>query len=702
MADRHIDIWLATALLIATASCTTGGNDSGLVERGYALPSPRQVAADQVEALDQLLSSRLEGELNARTADATLRAGLASAGESFSLEARYAELLPTLYESRDDQSAFVDAEGGLTQRGQLLREALADSWVHALRPADYGIPEIDRLLESTAGLGEVVDGFGTAALQPEERSWLVAYLSQRPDLLELGPEAVVEHLLQGLLQEPAGEETSSAGFPTRYRDFLSAASARQQNAVELEIRLAAGFLRYAYDMRYFNPRWFPAEVREDEAALEAAVTQALTDAFDSALGEEGIAAVLERLPPHHQQYGRLLEAHRRYRQIVAEGGWPTDLRDRELRLGRDYDMVPRLRRRLHIEGYFDGDLESREFDRAVRDALQVYQRTHQFRDNGRLSEAVVDSLNTPALYRAQQIAVALQRWRESRIGNDEYYVFVNIPDFHVEVWRMGNRDLRHRIIVGSTQRLRRESDGQLVFPRATPELSRPMRYVVFNPYWNVPPNIMINEYDPNLRENPLWYEENGYEVLYNEYGQRWVRQLPGPENALGEVKFLFPNDYDVYLHDTPMRHLFERTQRTFSHGCMRVENPMLLAEYILGNDRGWDRERIDEERASGEETWVSLRHPIPVHVEFYVVRVDDDGHANFLSDLYLRDQPRMEAVIREETGNAVASATAHIANGLETAVLTAQIFDAERAATAVADDARQSASDAAVETAAVQ
>jgi murein L,D-transpeptidase YcbB/YkuD len=343
----------------------------------------------------------------------------------------------------------------------------------------------------------------------------------------------------------------------------------------------------------------------------------------------------------------------------------------DIRAGREYEIIPALRRRLAAEGYFDGDLESIEYDRPIRDAVERYQVTHQYRDNGRLTEPMVDSLNTPAADRVGQIAVSLQRWRESMVGNDAYYLFVNVPDYHTEVWREGRREMRFRTIVGSTQHFTRRETGEVVYRRATPFLDRTMRYIVFNPYWNVPQSIMLNEYDPNLEENPLWYEKNGYEVMYNENGTRWVRMLPGPGNALGEVKFLFPNEHAVYMHDTPNRALFERTNRAFSHGCMRIEDPMALAEYLLGQDRGWDRDRVDRAREDGTEQWVTLRSPVAVHVEYYVVRVDDDGNANFLSDLYRRDQPLLAARAAQVTSALVDDALHSVRVGVENALVRA-------------------------------
>ena len=261
----------------------------------------------------------------------------------------------------------------------------------------------------------------------------------------------------------------------------------------------------------------------------------------------------------------------------------------------------------------------------------------------------MDSLNVPAIERWHQIRLALQRWRESRVGADKHYVHVNIPDFHAEVWEHGERKLRFKVVTGATRKKRNKKSKELEYIHATPRFSATLQYIVFNPYWNVPPSIRKKELQPKLEENPDYYEEKGYEVIVDDNGYEFVRQKPGPKNALGRVKFLFPNPYSVYLHDTPDKHLFDHPFRAYSHGCVRVQDPMKFAHYLLDLDgRLSDEERrkkkLEEYYAKDTETWFRLRQSLPIHLEYFVVRVDDDGHANFLADLYRLDSPREEEI----------------------------------------------------------
>jgi murein L,D-transpeptidase YcbB/YkuD len=317
-----------------------------------------------------------------------------------------------------------------------------------------------------------------------------------------------------------------------------------------------------------------------------------------------------------------------------------------LKRGSSSEHIPTVKERLRIEGYFDGD-DSKTFTNELRRALLTYQRTHQLWENGWLTPQTMRSLNDTATERWNQIRLTLERWRESRVGPDTHYVHVNIPDFHASVWRDGERDMYFKIVVGSTSK-ERTDDGELIYKHATPRFSDRLDYIVFNPYWNVPESIREKELEPKFEEKPEHFEEKHYEYFTDRNGHRFLRQKPGPHNALGKVKFLFPNRYNVYMHDTPDKHLFKHPFRAYSHGCVRIQDPMKFAHYLLDLDGRWKdekrQEKLDEWYAKEGETWVNLRHELPVHIEYFVVRVDDNGHANFLADLYRLDRPRMKKI----------------------------------------------------------
>lgn len=247
----------------------------------------------------------------------------------------------------------------------------------------------------------------------------------------------------------------------------------------------------------------------------------------------------------------------------------------------------------------------------------------------------------PAEKRRDQIRVTLQRWRESRLGNDQDFIHVNIPDFHAEVWRKGELGMRFRVVTGANRQKWNAQKKVNEFINATPLMSGRMDFVVFNPYWNIPNAIRRDEIEPKAAADPEYLLTQGIETVVDETGREYMRQLPGPKNALGTVKFLFPNDRDIYLHDTPDKGFFKWPTRAFSHGCVRVQDPNELAKELLSSEGKWDDTEVSAWYARPTETWIKLDQPMSVHIEYYVARVDELGRTNFLADVYLLDQPRL-------------------------------------------------------------
>jgi len=286
------------------------------------------------------------------------------------------------------------------------------------------------------------------------------------------------------------------------------------------------------------------------------------------------------------------------------------------------------------------------FDEPLSEAVEAYMVGHQLDPKRGLYKELFSSLNVSAEQRLKQIDLTLQRWRESRIGDDPDYVFVNIPDFHAEVWRDGKRAMRFRIVVGNTTRECDPETKSWKYANATPLQSARMTYVTLNPFWNVPPRILEEELLPEQLEKEDYFEKLGIERVTIR-GEEVVRQKPGEDNALGLVKFMFPNPHSTYMHDTNKKAFFSYPVRAFSHGCMRVQDPMNLLEHVLTEDGQYDAAKIDkifEDNKRSEEkkeTTLTLKTPIPVHVEYYVVRVNDEGHAEFLSDIYKYDRDRI-------------------------------------------------------------
>jgi len=410
----------------------------------------------------------------------------------------------------------------------------------------------------------------------------------------------------------------------------------------------------------------PLVLRDAEAYVRARLQADLRGVGDLA----SLEGLLAELPPAHPQYGRLLDALQRYRAFAAAGGFTRVRRNRKLRPGRSHKQVVALKRRLSEEGFYAAGEEplTERYDDALSEAVRRYQETHQMEVSGRPHRMFWSSLAVTAERRVQAIEITLQRWRESAVGAAPYYVLVNVPGFHVEVWRDGEQLLRHRIVAGKAGKKRcDEATKTRVLAHATPMQSALMEFLVFAPHWNVTRRIKETELDPERGKDPLYYQRHGYEVMRAGSAREWVRELPGPANSLGFVKFIFPNSYATFLHDTPLKKLFDRPVRAYSHGCMRVQDPWGLAKLLLEQDgqwderryrrlltrwksmnftglrKSWDPERYEslKEAASGLERTVHLRSPVPIHVEYFTVRVDEHGRVHFLSDIYRYDEQRL-------------------------------------------------------------
>jgi murein L,D-transpeptidase YcbB/YkuD len=247
--------------------------------------------------------------------------------------------------------------------------------------------------------------------------------------------------------------------------------------------------------------------------------------------------------------------------------------------------------------------------------------------------------------RVNQLRFSLERWRWLPDNFTEPPIMVNIPEFLLRAMKpTGTSDLSMRVVVGRAMRTE------------TPVLEEDMKYVVFWPYWNVPPSILRSEFIPKIAKDPGYLQKNQYEVAsYSgqvvtngvvsqdvlaqlRAGKLMVRQRPGPNNALGLIKFIFPNDKNIYLHSTPAQSLFGKTRRDFSHGCIRVVDPAALAEWVLRNNPGWTRERIDAALKAQKEQQVNLTRTIPVLILYSTAIAEEDGQVYFFNDIYGHDK----------------------------------------------------------------
>ncbi len=364
----------------------------------------------------------------------------------------------------------------------------------------------------------------------------------------------------------------------------------------------------------------------------------------------GILAGLSQLKPTNPMYGKLVDALAQYRLIAAAGGWAAVDPGPTLHSGETGPRVIQLRRRLLAEGDLTADTASEPtlFDDTLKQATIRFQQRHHLDTDGAVGKQTLAAMNVSVDQRIGQIRVNLER---SRVLQDipPTAVVVDIAGFEVSMYRDGKRLLRSRAQVGRPY-------------RSTPTFRDSITYIEFNPTWTVPPTILAKDTLPAIKRDPGYLQAKNMQVLTRDgkvvdpstvnwqlYPQRgfpyMLRQQPGPNNSLGRLKVMFPNEHMVYLHDTPSRDLFSRSERTFSSGCIRVEDIMELAELLL-DDPAWDQAAIANVIAERKTRRVSLRHSVPIYLVYWTVEVRDDGRIDFKRDPYQRDQALFDALQR--------------------------------------------------------
>lgn len=425
---------------------------------------------------------------------------------------------------------------------------------------------------------------------------------------------------------------------------IDAPAETPEAAAERDVALSAGLLAYAMRVRagHVSPSrrgadWaIPAERFDAVAALAEAVRT------------DGLVDFLKSLPPPHQQYRALEESWRTYRAIVERGGWPLLPETGTLPIETGDPRLSVLRARLEIEG----DLKPGE---SFASGIRRFQERNGLDTDGRIGKRTLAELNVPAEKRLAQIAVNLERWRwmPRRLGDD--HVFVNVPAATLTVVRKGEAERPIRVVVGDED-------------HPTPALAARINAVTLNPPWRVPPSIATRELLPKLKRNPDYLAANNFVIQGrpdDPTGSRvdWqsipagrfpyvLQQQPGTRNALGVVKFEMANPFDIYLHDTPSRQAFGRSDRALSHGCIRVQNPLALAALLLDDAVSWPEGALKQEVEEGETLRLPLARSIPVYLAYFTAFADEDGRTQFRRDIYGRDTD-LQRRLDEGTGSAL-------------------------------------------------
>ena len=370
--------------------------------------------------------------------------------------------------------------------------------------------------------------------------------------------------------------------------------------------------------------------------------------LQQAVVKRDILASLSALSSPHAGYARLRQALSDYRQLAANGGWPAVNSTEKLELGSRGVAVQQLRARLRASGDLSGPdaVDPAYFDAILQDAVVHFQERHGLTADGVVGPNTLRTLNVPIAQRIRAMELNLERWRWLPETLGERYIEVNIPGYQLRLVEQGEDKLKARVIVGRSK-------------RPTPIFSADMSYLVFSPYWYVPRTIMVEDKLPILRKNPYALRKQGIRIFsgnreidpgsvnWSNVSKRSfsysMRQDPGKYNALGDIKFMFPNQHSVYIHDTSSPRLFERDQRAFSSGCVRIDSPVELAEYLL-RDTKWDRDTIVKASQRGRERRVDLQTKVPVYMLYWTSWVDSDGTVQFRDDIYDRDTALAQAL----------------------------------------------------------
>ena len=631
--------------------CTMLGGEAG--EGTLAERFRRRHESPEARRFGAQLSEKLKAAV---VAQSSAKPPITQLGESWAtaLHLPAKELLLGLYSTNGDRPLFT-SETTMNGSGEaadaVFREVLFDGMDPALFRAE---PRATALRELAALKEPVFDKLLGAGDLERLDSWWTESEEPRTEAGALA-----------LLLDPAASPLPHVA--AAYRAAVAQRKRKFELLATVELSLSGDFLTWI-DLQRAQNRNFQFPIRqapEMDRPIDPAAEATRRRDETLRLAAEGLkaadmAAFLKGLRPAALDYTPLQQAVGRYLDYAARDAWQPLTGTQVLSKKSTGSQVVALRARLAAEGFEAGEAGNATFDTALRRALQSYQRLRQLATTGKLDELTRASLNQTPVRRLAQLGVALDKWRLSRAAADfgKQHIFVNIAGFEASLQDKGEEVYRWRVVVGKWVD-RVNQDGKRVQKGLSPLFSETLEYVVFNPYWNVPAGIRAGEYQSRIDADPTWLETNQYEIYRTPDGIEWLRQLPGPDNLLGAVKFLFPNDHNVYMHDTPAKGLFEQPIRAYSHGCVRVQEPMKLAALLLKRDREWAESRvekfIEEQVELATEQWIGLRQKIPVHLEYVGAGVSEKGEIAFFGDIYRLDR---EALTAKEAVFAAAIAAA--------------------------------------------
>ena len=405
------------------------------------------------------------------------------------------------------------------------------------------------------------------------------------------------------------------------------------NQVErLDLLLTVTFFKYAQKVyggqvkNSFSHEWFiPRKKKDYQMVLDSLVSSALCEKLQE---------------PLNQRYILLKDKLRQYRILQKKGGFPAVVTNKKLLVvGQNDSCLIKVKQHLFLSGDLQTNDNTPIFSDGLMKGVQVFQRRMGLEESGKIDKSTLVELNKTIDFRIKQMMINMERLRWVPEKMESRYLFINIPEFRLHVFENEKQVWLTNVVVGKTVSKTTIFKGNL-------------SQIVLNPSWGIPMSIANKEILPKLKKNPNYLEANNMEAFsgkevvdansinwdqYEDSVPFEFRQKPGPDNSLGKIKFLFPNNFNIYLHDTPAKGLFEDNKRAFSHGCIRVENPKNLAVYLLKNQPTWTEQNIDDVLLTDTETQIKVNPFIPVYIAYFTAWVDVNGQVNFRNDLYNLD-----------------------------------------------------------------
>jgi L,D-transpeptidase YcbB len=585
------------------AACLTLILQAGCASLFYKAEAKKEVEKLNLD-LSYLLRAKAESDPAPRS---EIQAGFE---KRFAEAVKLEKLLGVIHDSAGKaQFRFVTEHGVKSDHFKLIA-TLKSSFDEGLDAALFHPHELFAQGESITQIAEKLDQAQNVVLSEQQKAKLIEDLV-KAEKAEKAPGLSGGEIIEWMLAPNRAEDYSE--IHEAYAQLTDLVVKRGKVLYNTEIDDSIAFFKYLRAMG----------VSEE---MLTSIRQASIGDFEGAM---------KQALPNNPHYLRLRSELARYRKLTGKnlelpkmkvGKKSKIKKSKNIEKAKKLQIVEDVQIRLEIEGYYSGEVNG-IFDDLSEEALIEYQRTHQVVSDGVIGRGTINAMNISFSERVDQIILSMARQRRSATRYEEYYLRVNIPEFVVEVIEDGKILRRHKIVVG-----RPSAKNQ------TPELQAKIEKIVYNPSWYIPKRIFEEEQLPKWEEDEEYFKNKGYVTVNDEEGvPKRAYQPPGYGNALGRVKILFPNTQEVYLHDTPSKYLFSRTSRPFSHGCMRLQNPLEMAEFLLQKDNNPEVENIEKIL---EKTWtkeIVLQKTISVFVEYNTVSTTDDGRAVFLADVYKRD-----------------------------------------------------------------